>query len=259
MIETTNHDGVATIWLDRPDMRNALSAELIKALTLAVTAAVADPAVRVIVMAGRGKAFCAGADLNWMKQAGASYTPQQNQADSMNLASLMQALAESPKPTVARVQGAAYAGGLGLVCACDIAIAAEAARFCVSEVRIGLIPAMISPYLLRAIGPRMASRYFLTAEVFDGAEALRIGMVQQLVADDALDTAVAELCTRLAQGGPLALAAAKGLVRDFAHRPIDAALIADSARRIAEQRASAEGQEGIASFLEKRKPGWQVG
>lgn len=256
MLVIDRREGVTTLTIDRPEVRNALNAELLLALIDATRAAIADPVCRVIVLAGNGKAFCAGADLNWMKD-GAKYTKDENRADAMKLATLLRALSDSPKPTIARVHGAAYAGGLGLVCACDIAIASNDARFCISEVRIGLIPAMISPYLLRAIGHRAASRYFLTAEVFEAAEAFRIGLVQQAVEPTALDAAITQLSDAIRLGGPQALAASKALVRDFSGRPIDETLIADSAARIADIRAADEGREGIAAFLGKRKPGWQ--
>ena len=254
-LETTLQQGVAVIWLNRPDMRNAMSAELIAELTDAVGAASEDDAVRAIVLAGRGKAFCAGADLNWMKRA-AGYGPAENEADAARLATLLRTIAESPKPTVARVHGPAFAGGLGLVTACDIAVASHDATFCLTEVRIGLIPAMISPYVIRAMGPRAASRWFLTAEVFDGAEAYRNGLVQEIAAPEELDGAVNAILGQLLLAGPAALAATKALIRDVAHRPVDDALARETARRIAAARASDEGREGIASFLEKRRPRW---
>jgi methylglutaconyl-CoA hydratase len=245
-LETTMQQGVAVIWLNRPDVRNAMSAELIAELTDAVGAASEDDAVRAIVLAGRGKAFCAGADLNWMKQA-AGYGPAENEADAAKLATLLRTIAESPKPTVARVHGPAFAGGLGLVTACDIAVASYDAKFCQTEVKIGLI---------RAIGARAASRWMLTAEVFDGAEAYRSGLVQEIAAPEELDGAVNAILGQLLLAGPAALAATKALIRDVAHRPVDDALVRDTARRIAAARASDEGREGIASFLEKRKPRW---
>ena len=254
-LETTLQQGVAVIWLNRPDVRNAMSAELIAELTDAVTRASEDDEVRAIVLAGRGKAFCAGADLNWMKAA-ATYGPAENEADAAKLAALLRAIAESPKPTVARVHGPAFAGGLGLVTACDIAVASIDAKFCLTEVKIGLIPAMISPYVIRAMGARMASRWFLTAEVFDGAEAYRHGLVQEIAPAEELDAAINAILGQLLQAGPAALAATKALIRDVAGRPIDDALVADTARRIAAARASEEGREGIASFLEKRAPRW---
>ena len=255
-LETTLQQGVAVIWLNRPDVRNAMSAQLIAELTDAVGAAAEDDDMRAIVLAGRGKAFCAGADLNWMKEASA-YGPAENQADAARLAALLRAIAEAPKPTLARVHGPAFAGGLGLVAACDIAVASYDAKFCLTEVRIGLIPAMISPYVIRAMGPRAASRWFLSAEVFDGAEAYRMGLVQEIAPPEELDAAVNTMLGHLLLGGPAALAATKRLIREVTGRPVDDALVADTAGRIATARAGDEGREGIASFLEKRKPGWQ--
>ncbi|HMS80499.1 MAG TPA: enoyl-CoA hydratase/isomerase family protein [Burkholderiaceae bacterium] len=257
-LETTLQDGVAVIWLNRPEIRNALSPELIAELTDAVGAASDDDAVRAIVIAGRGKAFCAGADLNWMKRA-STYGPAENEADAVKLAELLRRIAESPKPTVARVHGPAFAGGLGLVTACDIAVASFDATFCLSEVKLGLIPAMISPYVVRAMGPRAAGRWFLTAEVFDGAEAYRCGLVQEIAAPEELDGAVNALLGHLVVAGPRAMAETKALIRDVAHRPVDDALMHETARRIAATRASDEGREGLASFLEKRKPRWHPG
>jgi methylglutaconyl-CoA hydratase len=256
-LETTLQQGVAVIWLNRPDVRNAMSAELITELTDAVGAAAEDDDVRAIVLAGRGKAFCAGADLNWMKAA-AQHGAAENQADAARLAALLRTIAEAPKPTVARVHGPAFAGGLGLVAACDIAIASYDAKFCLTEVRIGLIPAMISPYVIRAMGPRAASRWFLSAEVFDGAEAYRMGLVQEIAPPEELDAAVNAMLGQLLLGGPAALAATKRLIREVTGRPVDDTLVADTAGRIATARASDEGREGIASFLEKRRPGWQA-
>jgi methylglutaconyl-CoA hydratase len=254
-LETTLQQGVAVIWLNRPDLRNALNATMIAELTDAVQAAADDEGVRAIVLAGHGKAFCAGADLNWMKEA-AAWSAAENEADAGRLASLLRSIAEAPKPTVARVHGPAFAGGLGLVAACDIAVASTDAKFCLSEVKIGLIPAMISPYVVRAMGPRMASRFFLSAEVFDGAEAYRHGLVQEVCVPEELDGTVNALLGHLLQGGPAALAATKALIRDVTGRPIDEALSRETARRIAAARASDEGREGIASFLEKRRPRW---
>lgn len=255
LLETTLQQGVAVIWMNRPQIRNALSAALIAELTDAVSAASEDPQVRAIVLAGHGPAFCAGADLNWMKEA-STYTPAQNEADSAKLAALLRCIAESPKPTVARVHGPAFAGGMGLVTACDIAVAAFEARFCLTEVRIGLIPAMISPYVVRAMGARNASRYFLTAEVFEAADAYRMGVVQEIVPAEELDAAVNRVLGLLLLGGPEAMAHTKRLIRDVTARPVDDALALDTAQRLAMVRASEEGREGIASFLEKRKPAW---
>ena len=254
-LETTLSQGVAVIWLNRPEIRNAMSVALISELTDAVSSAADDPDVRAIVLAGRGSAFCAGADLNWVKAA-STYGPAENQADALKLAELLRTIAEAPKPTVARVHGPAYAGGMGLMTACDIAVASFEARFCLTEVRIGLLPAMISPYVIRAMGERAASRYFLTAEVFDAAEAYRLGMVQELVPPDELDAAVNALLGKLLMAGPRAMAETKRLIRDVTGRPIDAAQRLDTSQRIADARASDEGREGIASFLEKRPAGW---
>jgi len=254
-LQTTLSQGAAVIWLNRPDVRNAMTIELIGELTDAVSTASEDPDVRAIVLAGTGKAFCAGADLNWMKAA-STYGPAENEADSIKLANLLRTIAESPKPTVARVHGPAFAGGLGLVCACDIAVASFEAKFCLTEVRIGLIPAMISPYVIRAMGPRGASRYFLTAEVFDAAEAYRLGVIQELAPPEELDAAVNRILGTLVLAGPGAMADTKRLIHDITGRTVDDALARDTAQRIAQSRASEEGREGIASFLEKRKPNW---
>jgi methylglutaconyl-CoA hydratase len=256
-LQTTLQHGVAVIWLNRPEVRNALNVALIAELTDAIGAASEDPDVRALVLAGQGSAFCAGADLNWMKAA-SGYGAAENEADAMALATLLRTLAQSPKPTVARVHGPAFAGGMGLVSACDVAIASTDARFCLTEVRIGLIAAMISPYVIRAMGERAASRYFLSAEVFDAAEAYRIGLVQELVPAAELDDAVSRMLGALLQGAPGAMSETKRLLRDIPGRPIDDLLIRDTAQRIAQTRASEEGREGIASFLEKRAPRWRV-
>lgn len=254
-IETALTQRVALIWLNRPEVRNAMDDALIGELADAVQCAVEDDEVRAIVLAGRGKAFCAGGDLNWMRRA-REFTPDQARADSAALARLLRSLYESPKPVVARVHGAAYAGGMGLVAACDIAVASTDTRFCLSEVKLGLVPAMIGPYVVRAIGEANARRYFLTAEVFEAAEAFRIGLVHDLAAPDELDAKVNALLGHLLLGGPQALGEAKRLVRDVAGRALDDALLDDTAARIAALRASDEGQEGIAAFFEKRHPAW---
>jgi methylglutaconyl-CoA hydratase len=241
--------GVATVTLNRPAAGNAFDGALVAALAGAVARLGGDSDVRAVLLTGAGKNFCAGADLNWMKDAG--------EAETRALAAMYRALDALPKPTVALVQGAAYAGGIGLVAACDIAIAADTASFCISEARLGLIPAMISPYVLAAIGPRAARRYFLTAERFDAAEALRIGLVHAVAPAAELAAAGARLAETLRQNAPGAMADAKRLIADVAGRPRDDALIADTARRIAAARASAEGREGIAAFLEKRAPSWR--
>lgn len=252
-IETTA--GVATLTLNRPELHNAFDDALIAELTAALRRLEADPAVRVVVLAANGKSFSAGADLNWMRRM-ADYTVAQNLDDARGLAELMHTLNALAKPTVARVQGAAYGGGVGLVACCDIAIAADGASFCLSEVRLGLIPAVISPYVVNAIGERQARRYFVSAERFDAAEARRIGLVHEVVPAAGLDAKVDELLATLAGNGPAAMVAAKDLARAVARGPLDAAMIEDTARRIADIRASAEGCEGLSAFLGKRRPAW---
>jgi methylglutaconyl-CoA hydratase len=248
-------DGVATVTLDRPEVHNAFDDEVIAELMQAFRRLGAEPAARVIVLRAEGKSFSAGADLDWMQRV-ARYSHEQNVADAMALAEMLHTLDACPKPTLALVQGPAYGGGVGLVAACDIAIAAETASFALTEVRLGLIPAVIGPYVIAAIGERACRRYFLTAERFSAADAYRLGLVHQVVPADRLDAAAADLAARLRECGPAAQAAAKELIRDVARRPIDDAMVRDSAERIAHQRASAEGREGVAAFLEKRQPAW---
>jgi methylglutaconyl-CoA hydratase len=248
-------DGVARVTLDRPDVRNAFDDALIASLKKSFSEIEKDRSVRVVVLAGNGTAFCAGADLNWMRRM-AKYGHEENLADARALADMLAALDRLPQPTIARVHGPAFAGGTGLVAACDIAVGTPEAKFCFSEAKLGLSPATISPYVMRAIGERAARRYFLTAEVFGAEEALRIGMLSLLVLSDDLDKEIEALLKHLLAGGPQAHASIKELVRAVARRPLDEALVADTARRIAEIRASAEGKEGIASFLEKRKAAW---
>jgi methylglutaconyl-CoA hydratase len=247
--------GVATVTLNRPEVRNAFDDALIVELATAFKVLDDDDEVRAVVLAGNGPAFCAGADLNWMKRM-AGYSYEQNLHDAMGLALMLQTIDRMNKPTVARVHGPAFAGGTGLVAACDIAIGTPQAKFCLSEAKLGLSPATISPYVVRAMGERAARRYFLSAEVFDAGEAYRIGMLSGLVPAEQLDSAIAGLLEHLLAGGRDALAQIKDLIRAVASRPIDDEMIADTARRIAEIRVSPEGREGIASFLEKRKPAW---
>jgi methylglutaconyl-CoA hydratase len=250
--------GVATVTLNRPEVRNAFDDALIAALAATFKALDDDQAVRAVVLAGNGPAFCAGADLNWMKRM-AGYGYEQNLHDAMGLAVMLQTIDRMKKPTIARVHGPAFAGGTGLVAACDIALGTPEARFCLSEAKLGLSPATISPYVVRAMGERAARRYFLTAEVFDAEEALRLGMLSGLVPAAQLDAAVESLLKHLLAGGREALAKIKELIRAVASGPIDDAMVADTAKRIAEIRVSPEGREGIASFLEKRKPSWVPG
>ncbi|MGA7984784.1 MAG: enoyl-CoA hydratase/isomerase family protein [Burkholderiales bacterium] len=250
--------GVATVTLNRPEVRNAFDDALIAELAATFKALDDDDAVRAVVLAGNGPAFCAGADLNWMKRM-AGYGYEQNLHDAMGLAVMLQTIDRMRKPTIARVHGAAFAGGTGLVAACDIALGTPEAKFCLSEAKLGLSPATISPYVVRAMGERAARRYFLTAEVFDADEALRIGLLTALVPSAQLDAAVESLLKHLLAGGREALAKIKDLIRAVTPGPIDDAMVADTAKRIAEIRVSAEGREGIASFLEKRKPSWAAG
>ena len=254
-IETELTQGVALVWLNRPDLRNAMNDVLIDEVTDAVQRAIDDEAVRAIVLAGRGKAFCAGADLAWMA-SGRKMTPGESLDDSLRLARLLRLLHDSPKPTVARVQGPAFAGGMGLVAACDISIASTEARFCLSEVKLGLIPSMISPYVIRSMGEQQARRYFITGEVFDAAEAWRIGFVHELVQPEDLDAQVNQMVGHLLAGGPKALGECKQLVQDMSGRPIDETIGYETAGRIARVRRTDEAQEGIAAFFEKRRPAW---
>lgn len=247
--------GAATVWLNRPEVHNAFDDMLIATLTEELRRIEVDDKVRVVVLAGRGKSFSAGADLNWMKRM-ARYSEAENLRDAMHLAGLMHTLDRMRKPTVARVQGAAFGGGVGLVACCDMAVAAREAQFCLSEVRLGLIPAVISPYVVQAIGARAARRYFLTAERFDANEAHHLGLVSEVVDGEKLDETIAALAGHLLRGGPHAIAAAKDLIAAVNDRPIEMPVVEDTARRIAQQRASAEGREGVAAFLEKRAAAW---
>ncbi|HXP31281.1 MAG TPA: enoyl-CoA hydratase/isomerase family protein [Stellaceae bacterium] len=248
--------GVATLTLNRPERRNAFDDALIGELRGALDRLAADGAVRAVVLTGAGSAFSAGADLNWMRRV-AGYGEAENRADAIALAQMLRSLDQLPKPTIARINGAAIAGGVGLVCCCDLAVAAESAVFAVAETRLGLIPATIGPYVVAAIGTRAARRYFLTGESFPAAEALRIGLVHAVTADAELDAAIERIVAGLLAGAPLAQARAKRLVGEVASRPVTDDLMEFTARAIAEARASAEGREGLAAFLEKRKPQWR--
>lgn len=246
---------VATITLNRPDVRNAFNETTIAEITQAFKQVGALDTVRAIVLAANGPAFCAGADLNWMKKM-AGYTHAENHADALQLAEMLRTIYLCPKPVVAKVQGDCYAGGMGLVAACDIIVACDAANFCLSEVKLGLIPATISPYVIKAMGENAARRYFLTAERFTAQEALRIGFAHEVLAAEALDAKVAEIVKALVNNSPHAVQQAKVLVRDVVGLPVNDALLADTAERIAHIRASEQGREGVQSFLEKRKPNW---
>jgi methylglutaconyl-CoA hydratase len=236
-------------------VHNAFDETLIAEVTAALRALDDDDAVRAVVLRGAGRSFCAGADLNWMQRM-AAYGRAENLADAKALATMLVTLNTLTKPTIARVHGAAYGGGVGLVACCDIAIAAQEATFSLSEARLGLIPATISPYVIEAIGARMARRYFLTAERFDAAEAYRIGLVHDIVQAAELDNRINEVLGALVVAGPRAQAESKALIRAVANRPVGASVIADTAARIARVRATPEAKEGVAAFLGKRPPGW---
>jgi methylglutaconyl-CoA hydratase len=254
-LEEIDDDGVAWLVLTRPEVHNAFNDTLIAELTTVLAGLGTDERVRAVVLSARGRSFSAGADLNWMKRM-AGYSEDENLKDARALAGLMRTLYELPKPTIALVQGPAYGGGVGLVACCDIAVAAETANFCLSEVTLGLIPAVIAPYVIAAMGERPARRYFLTAEKFTAREARRIGLIHETVPDEALQDTGRRIIRALLKGGPEAQVAAKSLALAVAARPIDDDLAEDTARRIARIRASDEAQEGIAAFLEKRKPKW---
>ena len=251
-----SRDGpVARVFLNRPDVRNAFNDGVIAELTAAFTGFAADDTLRAVVLGGHGKAFCAGADLSWMR-AMADYTWEQNRADAQGLADMLHAIWACPVPVVGRVHGDCYAGGVGLAAVCDILVAAEGVNFCLSEAKLGLLPATIGPYVVKALGEQASRRYFTTAERFDAARAHALGFVHEVVPAEALDAKVDELVAALVANGPAAVRACKSLVQDVAGRAIDAGLRAETARRIADIRASAEGKEGVQAFLNKRKPSW---
>lgn len=254
-LEILRDGGVATIWMNRPDVHNAFNAQLIADLTAACRELDADDSVRAVVLAGRGKSFSAGADLNWMKAAGQA-SEAENFADAMKLAGMLRTLAEMRKPTIARVHGAALGGGMGLASACDICVASDKAVFATSEVKFGIIPSAISPYVIRAIGERQAYRYFQTAERIGAARAGQIGLAHEVAATEEIDAKVKEVVDALLQGGPKAQAAAKDLIRAVANRPVDDAVVEDTARRIAGLRATPEAKEGLDAFLSKRPAAW---
>ena len=249
--------GVGRITMARAEKHNAFDDGLIADLTDAFKSAGHDNNIRVVVLAGEGKSFSAGADLSWMRRI-ADYSDDENIDDARKLSCMVRALNELPRPTIARVQGSAFGGGVGLVAACDIALASEAASFCLSEARLGLIPSVISPYVGEAIGARAARRYFQTAERFDAAEACALGLVHEVVPRERLDDRLDELIGQLMDNGPQAMAASKDLIRRVTAGPVDDAMVEDTARRIADVRATDEGREGVRAFLEKRRPVWQA-
>ena len=249
--------GVARVVLDRPELRNAFDDVLVAKLTDAFAALGADPSVRAVVLAGEGKSFCAGADLAWMKRV-VSYAPEENQRDASALAAMFLAVDSCPKPVVGRVQGAALGGGAGLVAVCDVAVAAEGTLLGTTEVRLGIVPGVISPFVVRKVGESHARRWFLTGERFDAAEALRAGLVHSVVPEGELDAEVDRVLDALLLGGPEALAVSKGLAQRMGRVPLGEALM-EATGVIAARRASAEGQEGMRAFLERRRASWTGG
>src|SRR5262252_1297738 len=248
--------GVVTVTINRPKVRNAIDDTVIRSLTDAFKALHADAGARIVVLTGSGSAFCAGADLDWMRRMAAAGDAE-NFASAKTISAMLRSLNELAKPTIARVNGAAYAAAMGFIAACDIAVAAEEAVFAISEVRIGLVPSTISPYVIAAIGARAARRYFLTGEPFSAADTCRLGLVHQVVNETGLDGALESLIAGLLSGGPQSQSRAKRLIAEVALRPVDDALEALTARSIADARASPEGREGIQAFLERRKPAWR--
>jgi methylglutaconyl-CoA hydratase len=248
--------GVATVTLNRPDIHNAFDDQLIAELTTIFQQIGQDDNVRVMILASKGKSFCAGADLNWMKRM-ADYSYEENLADANALAQMLLTLNELPKPTIARVQGSAFGGAVGLIACCDMAIGSKLSKFCLSEVKLGLMPATISPYVIDAIGARAARRYFTTAEVFSSRRARRLGLLSEAVTEEELDQTVELLVTHLLKNAPKAVASAKQLVFDLRDTPAGKDLLDLTCERIATARVSAEGQEGLSAFLQKRKANWR--
>ena len=255
LVTIENH--VATVTLNRPEIRNAFNDEMISELTSVFERLGQTDDVRVIVLAAAGKSFCAGADLNWMR-AMADYDYEENLADADKLAQMLKIIYECPKPTVAAIQGDVYAGGMGLVAVCDVAIAVKSVNFCLSEVRLGLAPATISPYVIRALGARASQRYFLTAEVFDAKKARQLGFIHERVNADELQDSVAAICAKIVNNSPEAVKTCKRLLHDIAGETITDGLIADTIKEIADIRSSKQGKEGVQAFLQKRKPDWFV-
>lgn len=255
VLYAVDENGVATITLNRPEKHNAFDDGLIAQLTHLFQQAGNDTAIRAVVLAANGKSFCAGADVAWMQRM-ANYSYDENLRDANALATMLHTLNTLPKPTIARVQGSAYGGAVGLIACCDMAIGSKMSKFCLSEVKLGLVPATISPYVIEAIGARLARRYFLSAEVFSSRRARRIGLLSESVTEEELDSTIDDIVSHILKNGPVAVAAAKQLISDVAQRPIDRELIAQTSACIAAIRTSDEGQEGLQSFLNKRKPNW---
>lgn len=254
-LEVSIDAAVATVCLNRPDVRNAFNETMIAELTDAFSALGRNAGIRVILLAAKGPAFCAGADLNWMKRM-ASYTYEENLADASKLAAMLKTIYECSKPVIAKVHGDCYAGGMGLVAACDISFAASTVHFCLSEVKLGLTPATISPYVIRAMGSNASRRYFITAERFTAEDALRIGFIHECIPIEELDIAASAIADAVCRNSPNAVQAAKKLVLDVTGQALSERLICDTVNRIAEIRASEEGRDGVQSFLEKRRPAW---
>ena len=255
-VELERRERAAFVWLNRPDARNAMNDEMMAALPTLFRSLARDDSVRVVVLGGRGTAFCSGADLGRMDKAGRAKAAS-NRAQAMRSARFFRELYEYPKPTIARIQGPAFAGGMGLVCACDVVVASIEAVFCLPETRIGLVPAMISPYVTRAMGANAARRYLVSGERFSAEEAHRLGMVHELVAASELDATVERVAQAFADCAPEALAEAKKLLRKVIGAPITSQLVSHTAGVLAKRRASDEAREGLAAFREKRKPAWQ--
>jgi methylglutaconyl-CoA hydratase len=251
------HQDLASITLDNPARHNAFDDRIIEALIDAFDQACANMQVRVILLRANGKHFSAGADLNWMKRMG-ELDYEQNRADALRLAELMRVIDRAAKPVICRVQGAAFGGALGLICASDIAIASDDARFCLSEVKLGILPAVISPYVVRAIGPRQAQRYFMTAEVIAAPDAHRIGIIHECVSQDHLDARIDDIVQTLRLGAPAAQLQSRDLIEQVADRPIDSGVIHYTADLIAGLRTGDEGREGLSAFLDKRLPHWSA-
>ncbi|GAB2923211.1 enoyl-CoA hydratase-related protein [Paraburkholderia jirisanensis] len=257
VIRVTRNQGVAFVTLQRPERNNALNRALIDALHGAFVTLAADRSIASVVLCGEGKSLCAGADIAWMRE-GASYSLKDNVEDLMHLGHMLRALDEMPQTTIARVNGPIYGGGVGLVAACDIALGSATATFCLSEVKLGIVPGMISPFVQRAVGERMARRYFQSAEIFDAQEARRLGLLHEVIAPEHLDSAIDRMLMQLTSAAPQARRLAKQAITETAGKPIDEALLSDIATMIADLRARPEAHEGLSAFLEKRKPYWAL-
>ncbi len=258
MINIIKTGGVATVTLNRPDKHNAFNDEIIKMLTEAFLDIDQDDTIKVMILAARGKSFSAGGDLAWMRRM-ASFSHQENVDDAHKLAVMLKTLNCMSKPTIAKIQGSAFGGAIGLISCCDIAVASSNAKFCLSEVKIGLTPATISPYVIAAMGERAARRYFLTAEIFDAEIAQSTDLISEVCEPSELDSIVLRLCHALLANSPQAMKQAKQLIHHVANSPLDDVLIKETSVRIANIRASQEGKEGLTAFLEKRKPSWVTG